>query len=110
MRLNAIDKTVSWGVGFAIPLLFVALGVVSLTTQQSGMPLRPGTGRFGLGVSEVSGSTAVFLGIAYLGVAAFLVGWLFHPLRSRWEHGAVGLQVAGFCVASGAIGYGFLFG
>lgn len=109
MRQDMIGKTLSWGVGFAIPLLFTLIGVVSILTQRSTVPMSQGMGRFALGATETSGVRAVVMGFAFLAFAAFLTGSFFHPLRERNERIALFLQLVGFTCGFVLFGYVLLF-
>lgn len=105
MRQDIIGRTISWSLGFVLPLFFVAMGLLSIALQRSAVPMSKGYGRFALGATEASGTRAVLMGIAYIGFAALLSGSLFEPLRRRHERMAVCLQVAGFFCAFVVFGY-----
>ncbi len=98
MQMKSTLSSITWGFGLVLPLLLLVLGVISILTSESIVPMSQGMGRFSLGGTPASGSRAVLMGIVFISLATFLFGSCFTPVRLRWMRFALGCQIVGFTV------------
>jgi len=98
MKSNLLSCPLVWGFGLILPIILVIVGVISIFTGDSVLPISQGMGRFSLGASPISGSRATLMGIAYISFASLLFGTCFTPIRSKAIKVALGCQILGFTI------------
>ena len=96
---SSSDPCARWGNGVGFAAIPLAMGLASIIHQSSYFLSRRG------GLAHYTGSNAVALGIAWIGIAAFMHGHYFWSVSDRSYFVSQLLKPLALLTVSGAIGY-----